>query len=168
MGERKESSRNITLSGVIIWLVKSGVGAAAGAAIVIALMGIGSTWRDVALQREHLSAHEESHEAEMERIDEKNAAQDGRLADHEETQARILTILERNEKALTRLEEQYERLEAKTEKSMTRLENKVDRMDGFLRDFLQGFMQRFMQDSENSASLDEEGPAKNVSASLCR
>ena len=167
MGERKESSRNITLSGVIMWLVKSGVGAAAGAAIVIALMGIGSTWRDVALQREHLSAHEESHKAEMERIDEKNAAQDKNheeshkaemerideknaaqdknLADYGKTQAKILAGLERNEKALTRLE------------------NKVDKMDDFLRDFLRGFM----QDSRNSASLDEEGPAKNVSASLC-
>ena len=127
--------------------------------IVYAIMQVGAVYRDVTLQREQLSAHEESQKADMVRIAERNAAQDEKLAEQKETQVRILAILEQHGRELKRLEEQtgeaLRRLEEQNEKALTRLENKVDKMDEFLRG------------GKKSASLDEEGPTQNVSASLC-
>ena len=152
MSERKEPSRNITLRGVIAWLVRSGVASGVAVGIVYAIMQVGVIYRDVTLQREQLSAHEESQRADMVRIAEKNAAQDEKLAEHKETQVRILAILEQQGRELKRLDEQ-------NQKALVRLENKVDRMDDFLRNFL--------RDGKDSAGLDEEASARNVSASPC-
>lgn len=136
MNNEEKSSWKITLLGVGAALLRSGV----AAGIVAALISIGSIWRDVSLQREQLSAHEESQTADVERMDEKNDAQDEKIADHGETLAKVLVILEQNEKTLTRLE------------------TKVDRMDTFLRDFL--------REGKGSVRLDEEGSEKNVPTSL--
>ena len=188
MSERKEPSRNITLRGVIAWLVRSGVASGVAVGIFYAIMQVGVIYRDVTLQREQLSAHEESQRADMvriaernaaqdeklakysvriaernaaqdeklakylERIAERNAAQDEKLAEHKETQVRILAILEQQGRELKRLDEQ-------NQQALTRLENKVDRMDDFLRNFL--------RDGKDSAGLDEEASARNVSASPC-
>ena len=97
---------------------------------------------------ERNAAQDEKRSADMLRIAERNAAQDEKLAEQKETQVRILAILEQHGRELKRLEEQ-------NEKALTRLENKVDKMDEFLRG------------GKKSASLDEEGPTQNVSASLC-
>lgn len=145
MSKKKESSLKIMLGDLGAWLsrsllVRSGVGAAVGAGIVIGLMEIGSIWRDVETQRERLISYEESHKADMERINEKNAAQDEKLAEYRETQVKILANLEQQGKTLTRLE------------------TKVDSMDAFLRAFL--------LKSNGSASLDEEGSAENVPARM--
>ena len=206
MGERKGPSRNITLRGVVAWLVRSGVASGVAVGIVHAIMQVGAVYRDVTLQREQLNAHEESQRADMvriaernaaqdeklakysvriaernaaqdeklakysvriaernaaqdenlakylERIAERNAAQDEKLAEHKETQVRILAILEQQGRELKRLDEQ-------NRKALVRLENKVDRMDDFLRNFL--------RDGKDSAGLDEEASARNVSASPC-
>ena len=176
MDERKDSSRDITLRGVCVWLLRSG----AYAAVVAALVGIGSTWRDVALQREQLRAHEESQKADMERLAEKDAAQDEKMAKHGETQERILAILEehgralvrleeRNEKALARLEERLVRLEEKSEKALVRFEERLVRLEeknekALAR--LESKLDDFMRGGKNSASLDEEVSSKNVSARM--
>lgn len=193
MDERKESLRDITLLGEIAWLVRSGV----FAGIAVALVYVGMTYQNVASQREQLRTHEQDQKTDMERIDAKNAAQseknaaqdvknveqderiaaenariaaqnvknaaqderiaaqnariaaqDERLAELKETQVRLLTILEQQGRTLACLEEQ-------NKEALTRLENKVDRMDDFLRG------------GENSAGLNEEGSAANVSARLC-
>lgn len=136
MNNEEKPSWKITLLGVGAALLRSGV----AAGIVAALISIGSIWRDVSLQREQLSAHEESQTADVERMDEKNDAQDEKIADHGETLAKVLVILEQNEKTLTRLE------------------TKVDRMDTFLRDFL--------REGKGSVRLDEEGSENNVPTSL--
>lgn len=133
MSTKKESSLKIMLGDLGAWLarsllVRSGVGAAVGAGIVIGLMEIGSIWRDVETQRERLISYEESHKADMHRVNEKNAAQDEKLAEYRETQVKIL------------------------------VETKVDRMDAFLRAFL--------LNTNDSASLDEEGSAENVPARM--
>ena len=95
-GAGRESSEKIKMSSVIAWLVRSGVGATAGASITIALMGLGSIFGDVVMQRQRLSAHEETQQADMKRIDEKNAAQDEQLAEHGETLANVPRIDEKN------------------------------------------------------------------------
>ena len=95
-GAGRESSEKIKMSSVIAWLVRSGVGATAGASITIALMGLGSIFGDVVMQRQRLSAHEETQQADMKRIDEKNAAQDEQLAEHGETLANLPRIDEKN------------------------------------------------------------------------
>ena len=155
MDEGKKPLRNITLFGVVAWLFKSGV----YAGIVSVFVYVGITYQNVASQREQLRAHEQDQNADMERIDAKNAAQDERLAELKETQVRLLTILEQQGRTLARLEEQNKealtRLEEQNKEALTRLENKVDRMDDFLRG------------GENSADLNEEGSAANVSARLC-
>lgn len=136
MNNEEKPSWKITLLGVGAALLRSGV----AAGIVAALISIGSIWRDVSLQREQLGAHEESQTTDVERMDEKNDAQDEKIADHGETLAKVLVILEQNEKTLTRLE------------------TKVDRMDTFLRDFL--------REGKGSVRLDEEGSENNVPTSL--
>ena len=136
MNNEEKPSWKITLLGVGAALLRSGV----AAGIVAALISIGSIWRDVSLQREQLGAHVESQTADVERMDEKNDAQDEKIADHGETLAKVLVILEQNEKTLTRLE------------------TKVDRMDTFLRDFL--------REGKGSVRLDEEGSENNVPTSL--
>lgn len=136
MNNEEKPSWKITLLGVGAALLRSGV----AAGIVAALISIGSIWRDVSLQREQLGEHVESQTADVERMDEKNDAQDEKIADHGETLAKVLVILEQNEKTLTRLE------------------TKVDRMDTFLRDFL--------REGKGSVRLDEEGSENNVPTSL--
>ena len=186
MDERKESSWNTTLLGVVAWLVRSGV----YAGIVSAFVHVGITYQNVASQREQLRAHEQDQKTDMERIDAKNAAQneksaaqdvknvaqderiaaqgariaaqdaknaaqDERLAELKETQVKILAVLEEQGRTLARLEEQNGKALMRLETKLGTLENKVDRMDDFLRG------------GENSAGLDEEGSAANVSARLC-
>ena len=192
MDARKESSWNTTLLGAVAWIGRS----CAYAGIVFALVYVGMTVQNVASQREQLRAHEQNQKTDMERIDAKNAAQneknavqderiaaqdariavqdaknaaqDERLAELKETQVKILAVLEqqgrtlarleeRNEKALARLENKFDTLTNRVDKlanRVDRLANKVGRMDDFLRG------------GENSASLDKEGSAKNISASL--
>ena len=182
-GAGRESSEKIKMSSVIAWLVRSGVGATAGASITIALMGLGSIFGDVVMQRQRLSAHEETQQADMKRIDEKNAAQDEQLAEHGETLANVPRIDEKNAvqdgqlaehgKTLANVPridekntEQDEKLAKLGEtqvkiltileqngKALRRLETKVDTL--------------LMRDSKDSASADDEGSATTVSTIRC-
>ena len=162
MNEGKEPSRNITLLGVVAWIVRSG----AFAGIVVAIVYVGMTYQNVLSQKEQMRAHEQDQKADVERIHAKNAAQDEKLAEQKETQVKLLMILEQHGRALARLEERNEkalaRLEEQTGKALVRLENKVDKLENKV-----DRMDDFLRGGENSAGLDEEGSAANVSARLC-
>lgn len=143
MSSEKKSSEKTTLRKVAMWLFKSGVGGALAAGIFFGILEIGSIRANLFWQGERQSAHEESQKAEIMRIDAKNtaqdaknAAQDTKLAENGEVIAKTLAILERNEKTLMQLVE------------------KVYEMDTFLRS------------GKDSAGIDKEGSAKNVSSNL--
>ena len=136
MSAEKESSEKITLVGVIIWLFKSGAWAVLAVAIFGGIFGIGSIWSDARWQGERQAAQEETHKADMERLDAKNGIQDEKLAE-------IPVILERNETVLTLFKEQ-------TENTLTQLVEKVNGIDTFLRV------------SRDSVGMDGKGSEKNV------
>lgn len=143
MSSEKKSSEKTTLRKVAMWLFKSGVGGALAAGIFFGILEIGSIRANLFWQGERQSAHEESQKADIMRIDAKNAAQDAKnaaqdakSAENGEIIAKTLAILERNEKTLMQLVE------------------KVYEMDTFLRS------------RKDSAGIDKEGSAKNVSSNL--
>ena len=136
MSSEKNSSEKTTLRKVAMWLFKSGVGGALAAGIFFGILEIGSIRANLFWQGERQSAHEESQKGDIMRLDAKNAAQDARLAENGEVIAKTLAILERNEKTLMQLVE------------------KVYEMDTFLRS------------RKDSAGIDKEESAKNVSSNL--
>ena len=171
MSSEKKSSEKTTLRKVAMWLFKSGVGGALAAGIFFGILEIGSIRANLFWQGERQSAHEESQKADIMRIDAKNveqdaknaeqdaknaaqdaknaaqdaknaaqdaknAAQDTKSAENGEIIAKTLAILERNEKTLMQLVE------------------KVYEMDTFLRS------------RKDSAGIDKEESAKNVSSNL--
>ena len=142
MSAQKKPSWKTVLGSVGVWALKSGVGGVLLIGLIYGVMEIGSLRENARWQEKNMRAHEESHKARMERIDEKNAAQDEKMTEHGETLATIQVILERIEKSLTRLENKLDTLV-----------NKVDTL--------------LLRDSKGSASLENEGSAKNVSTSLC-
>ena len=131
MSARKKPSWKTILGSVGVCALRSGVGGALLIGLIYGVMEIGALREKARWQEKNLSAHEESHKASMERIDEKNAAQDEKLTEHGETLATIPVILERTEKSLTRLENKLDTLE-----------NKVDIL--------------LLRDSKGSASLENE------------
>ena len=144
MSTEKEPSREITMTRALVWAVRNGVGGALAFAVMYGIMEIGAMRSSVISQGERQAAYEESHKADMARIDAQNYAQNEKLAEHGKALATIQVILERNEAALER-----------NEAALTRLEKKVDRMDIFLRG------------DKDSASMDGEVSAKNVSTIRC-
>ena len=160
MSMEEGTSKKITMARASLWAIKNGVGAALAIAVAQGFMEIGAIRSSVISQGERQAAYEESHKADMGRIDAKidtkNSAQNEKLSEHGQALATIPVILKRNEAALTLLREQTERsltlFREQTERALTRLEEKVDRMDIFLRG------------DKDSVSMDGKGSTKNVSA----
>ena len=123
MSAEKKPSWKTMLVSVAVWLFRSGVGVAVAAALFFGIMEIGSMRESMRWQEKNLSAHEESQKADIKRIDEKNAAQDEKLAEHRETLATIPVILERTEKSLTRLENKVDTLLLRDSKGSAGAEN---------------------------------------------
>ena len=148
MSTEKEPSREITMTRAFVWAVRNGVGGALAFAVMYGLMEIGEMRSSVISQGERQAKYEESQKADMRRIEAQNYAQNNaqneKLAEHGQALATIQVILERNEAALER-----------NEAALTRLEKKVDRMDIFLRG------------DKDSADMDGEVSAKNVSTIRC-
>ena len=150
MDPRKEPSRNITLRGVVVWLARSGVASGVAVGIVYSLMQVGAVYRDVTLQREQLSAHEESQKADMLRIAERNAAQD------EKRSADMLRIAERNaaqdEKLAKYLEQIAERNAAQDEKLEGYLEQ-IAKKNAAQDEKLEGYLEQI---AKKNAAQDEK------------
>ena len=197
MDERKESSWNTTLLGVVAWIGRS----IAYAGIVSALIYVGVAYQYLASQREQVRAHEQDQKTDKERIHAKNAAQneknvaqeeriaaqgariaaqDERIAAQDAKNAaqdeRLAELKETQVTILAVLEQQgrtLARLEERNEKALARLEEQNGKALMRLETKLGKLenkvdrMDDFLRGGENSASLDEEGSAATVSARLC-
>ena len=109
MDERKESSWNTTLLGVVAWIGRS----IAYAGIVSALIYVGVAYQYLASQREQVRAHEQDQKTDKERIHAKNAAQNEKNVAQEERIAAQGARIAAQEERIAAQEERIAAQEAK-------------------------------------------------------